>query len=245
MNRTDKRKTASYCRTALADIGKIAAHEAQLRAYADEHGYGSIVCYRDCGAAGNTLDRPAMNRLVADIKAGEIGEVLALDISRIARTFPLSTEWRKLLNEHGVAFVTLADGEQSAAMPGLTYRLVGDYLLPNIALTPEPAEEKYKPLGRFVCAGRSSKSIVPLSIADCYCRNNCFRTSAMLTKSAMNGGAMRFPKASSSKKSSANNRSKYGLVISNGSKMEPVSARLRRAADSVGLRTPQSTFCAD
>jgi DNA invertase Pin-like site-specific DNA recombinase len=44
-----------------------------------------------------------MNRLVADIKAGEIGAVLAPDISRIARAFPLSTQWRKLLNEHGVA----------------------------------------------------------------------------------------------------------------------------------------------
>jgi hypothetical protein len=31
----------------------------------------------------------------------------------------------------------------------ITYTQVGDYLLPNIALTPIPAEEKDKPLGRY------------------------------------------------------------------------------------------------
>jgi hypothetical protein len=31
----------------------------------------------------------------------------------------------------------------------ITYTPVGDYLLPNIALTPTPAEEKDKPLGKY------------------------------------------------------------------------------------------------
>jgi len=31
----------------------------------------------------------------------------------------------------------------------ITYTLVGDYYLPNIALTPVPAEERNKPLGRY------------------------------------------------------------------------------------------------
>ena len=31
----------------------------------------------------------------------------------------------------------------------ITYTLVGDYYLPNIALTPVPAEERNTPLGRY------------------------------------------------------------------------------------------------
>ena len=90
-----------------------------------------------------------MNSLMADIRAGEIGTVLAMDISRIARTYPLAMEWRKLLYEHGVAFVTLAEGEQptTTATPCLTYRLVGDYLLPDLTLSEREGE--YPPLGRY------------------------------------------------------------------------------------------------
>jgi hypothetical protein len=145
MNRINKRKTAIYCRTALADDGKIATQEARLRACANEYGYADVICYRDSGAVGNTLDRPAMSALAADIRAGEIGTVLTADISRIARTYLLVTEWRGLADEYGVTLVTLADIEQSATV-GLTYRLIGDYLLPNIALNDTPDAP---PLGRY------------------------------------------------------------------------------------------------
>jgi DNA invertase Pin-like site-specific DNA recombinase len=63
----------------------MARQEKQLRAYADGHGCADIVCYRDNGANGNKLDRPALNKLTADIIAGEIGAVLVVNISRIAR----------------------------------------------------------------------------------------------------------------------------------------------------------------
>jgi hypothetical protein len=133
----NKRKTAIYCRTAYADEAAIAVQEARLRVYAEEHGYGNIVCHRDSGAAGNTLSRPAMAALTADIKAGEIGTVLVTNISRIARTFPLVSAWRELLRKHGVKFIALAGGDAAATVE-LTYRLVGDYLLPNIALSDPP-----------------------------------------------------------------------------------------------------------
>jgi hypothetical protein len=145
---SDTRKTAIYCRVALADKGKIAAQEARLRAYADEHGHADIVPYIDNGAAGTTLSRPAMNELTADIRAGKIGAVLAVNLSRIARTFSLMSEWRELTREHGIAFVTLAEGGRSAAAETLelTYRLVGDYLLPNVTLSEPPDAE---PLGGY------------------------------------------------------------------------------------------------
>jgi hypothetical protein len=141
------RKTAIYCRTARADADAIAVQEARLRVCADEHGHADVIPYRDNGAAGNTLDRPAMNRLTEDIKAGKIGAVFAVNLSRIARAHTLILEWSDLTRKHGVTFNTLAEGQNAAAeMPELTYRLVGDYLLPNLALNDPPDAE---PLGHY------------------------------------------------------------------------------------------------
>jgi hypothetical protein len=142
------RKTAIYCRTAHTDADAISAQEARLRAYADEHGHADVIPYRDNGAAGNTLDRPAMNALTADIKAGRIGAVLAVNLSRIARAHTLILEWHRLTREHGITFNTLAEGGQitAAEMPESAYRLVGDYLLPNVVLSDPPDAE---PLGHY------------------------------------------------------------------------------------------------
>ncbi|MDR1135742.1 MAG: recombinase family protein [Clostridiales Family XIII bacterium] len=148
----NKRKTAIYCRTAIADDGKIASQEARLRAYADEHGYTDIVCHSDNGAAGNTRERPAMNALTADIEIGKIGTVLATDVSRIARTYSLYSEWCGLIGKLGVVFVTLTDDDRPTATADLTYRLAGDYLLPNLALSNPPDAP---PLG---CCGMRHKA---------------------------------------------------------------------------------------
>ncbi|MDR2089522.1 MAG: recombinase family protein [Clostridiales Family XIII bacterium] len=80
-----KKLTAAYCRTATADEIAMRAQERQIREYAEKHGYGKPAFYRDCGQSGATLDRPALNALTADIKAGKIGTVVTADASKNAR----------------------------------------------------------------------------------------------------------------------------------------------------------------
>jgi hypothetical protein len=129
-----KRKTAIYCRSALYDEIAVARQEVQCREYAHALGIdgADIAVYRDCGESGATIGRPAMNALTAEIEAGNVGAVLASDMARIARNFALMSEWRELLRAYGVKLVTLTDGEIGN---GLTYSPVGDYLLPNLALS--------------------------------------------------------------------------------------------------------------
>jgi hypothetical protein len=146
MKTKPKRKTAIYCRTALADEGKIAAQERLLRAYAEEHGHADVILCRDCGAAGNTLDRPALNRLTAAIKAGEIGAVFVADASRIARNFALVSEWLKILRRYNAKLIAVKDGT-AVPFTELTYSRVGDYLLPNIILSERKGD--YPPIGRY------------------------------------------------------------------------------------------------
>jgi DNA invertase Pin-like site-specific DNA recombinase len=127
-----KRKTAIYCRSALYDEIAVARQEAQCREYAHALGIddADITVYRDCGASGATLGRPAMSALTEDITAGKIGAVIASDMARIARNFALMSDRRELLRAYDVKLITLADGEIGN---GLTYSLAGDYLLPNLA----------------------------------------------------------------------------------------------------------------
>jgi hypothetical protein len=131
----ETKRTAAYCRTATADELAMRAQERRIREYANKHGHGELIFYRDCGRSGVTLDRPAMNALTADIKAGRIGTVITADNARIARNCALMSEWLDTLDGNGVRFATLSDGGTTG---GLTYRPVGDYLLPNIAMSDPP-----------------------------------------------------------------------------------------------------------
>jgi hypothetical protein len=141
----DTRKTAIYCRAALANDIAVARQEKQLREYAKEHGHAETVSFRDNGFSGNTLARPALNELTSRIKAGEIGAVLVTDISRIARNFTLYAEWSAILEKRGAKLIVPQGGE-AESRPELTYTLVGDYLLPDIALSDPPGAP---PLGRY------------------------------------------------------------------------------------------------
>jgi hypothetical protein len=141
----DNKFTAAYCRTATADEWAIAEQERGIREYANRHGYGEPAFYRDCGRSGVTFDSPGMSALTADVKSGKVCVVIAANIARIARNYALFSEWLDLMDEYGVALVTLTDGE-IASGKRVSYRLIGDYYLPLIALSDPPGAS---PLGRY------------------------------------------------------------------------------------------------
>jgi DNA invertase Pin-like site-specific DNA recombinase len=74
----NRKRTAIYCRVASGhpdDRDKITAQERKLLDYVIENGCAEPTVYRDICENGLTLNRPAMNALTADIRAGEIGTV--------------------------------------------------------------------------------------------------------------------------------------------------------------------------
>ena len=60
-----------------------------VASYADTRGL--IICetYLDAGVSGGTLERPALQCLLADCRAGKIGTVITQDLERLSRN-PLS-----------------------------------------------------------------------------------------------------------------------------------------------------------
>jgi DNA invertase Pin-like site-specific DNA recombinase len=95
-NKKNKPYTALYCRVATSDAEAMAWQENLLRRFAKESGYGYCVCYRDNGVNGRSLDRPAMQELMADVSAGKISRVVARNISRIVRNTFVAEEWLTL-----------------------------------------------------------------------------------------------------------------------------------------------------
>ena len=77
--------TALYCRTAQESELGIVTQEITLKQYAEENNYCNVSVYTDNGFNGLSLDRPAMNRLQADVDAGLVGFVIVKDLSRISR----------------------------------------------------------------------------------------------------------------------------------------------------------------
>jgi DNA invertase Pin-like site-specific DNA recombinase len=111
--------TAFYCRVAHADADAMEQQENALVSFAEVSDYGSYtrfgktgehLFYRDNGESGLTLDRPEMNRLMSDIRAGRINTVIVKDTSRIARNFLLIGEWLGFLKEHDVKLITMYEG---------------------------------------------------------------------------------------------------------------------------------------
>jgi len=81
----DNRKTALYCRLAVADHDTVKIQQMNLQNFAIQNGYEDFTLYVDNGYNGNNLDRPAFSQMDADITAGKIGTVIVHNICRIGR----------------------------------------------------------------------------------------------------------------------------------------------------------------
>jgi site-specific DNA recombinase len=82
------KRTVAYCRSAREEAGTPSSAYSQARAiqrYAKQHGIKVCEMYIDPGVTGVTLDRPELQRLIADCRAGKIGTVIAKDPDRLSR----------------------------------------------------------------------------------------------------------------------------------------------------------------
>jgi DNA invertase Pin-like site-specific DNA recombinase len=99
--------TALYSRTATRSDFAIQSQLERLYRYAEEKGYENIVSYSDNGEVGTTLDRPAMNQLIADIRADKVQTVIVANTDRIARDIALLGEAMTFLEDAGVDLIAM------------------------------------------------------------------------------------------------------------------------------------------
>lgn len=139
--RGDKqRKTGIYMRVST-NHQHLDGQRLQITNYLRDHGIESdaVVWYEDHGQGGDTLSRPAMERLQRDIAAGRINSVIVSKLDRLSRTLSdginLLTGWLS----RGVRVIAIT---QQLDFSGATGQLIASVLLGVAQMEQETRRER-------------------------------------------------------------------------------------------------------
>ena len=111
--------TALYSRLsrddeAVGDSLSIQNQKAMLEKYAEQNGFSNIVHFIDDGFSGKDFDRPDWKRLIAEIEKGNVGIVIAKDMSRIGREYLQTGFYTEVyFKENGVRFIAISNNIDS------------------------------------------------------------------------------------------------------------------------------------
>jgi DNA invertase Pin-like site-specific DNA recombinase len=105
---------AVYARTAADDAAGTASRVQVREALGLVEDAGSAAVYADARRSGLDADRPALRRLLADIRRGHLGRVVVRDLARLARSATLLQTIIGELRAAGVELVTIGEGNRDA-----------------------------------------------------------------------------------------------------------------------------------
>ena len=88
-----------------------------INQYATQNGLTLVGTYMDVGFSGVTLNRPQLQKLIADCRAGKVGMVLTQDLDRLSRDYSQLLALLHMFKAEGVrlAFAT-REGRSQYAM---------------------------------------------------------------------------------------------------------------------------------
>jgi DNA invertase Pin-like site-specific DNA recombinase len=124
MNQTNRHPnqhltTALYTRLSRDDelageSNSITTQKRMLEEYAVKNGFLNIRHFSDDGHSGTNFDRPAWKQLVSEVEAGNVGIVLAKDLSRVGRDYLQTSFYTEVFfREKGVRFIAIANNIDS------------------------------------------------------------------------------------------------------------------------------------
>jgi len=74
--------------------------------------------YDDAAFSGGTMERPALKRLLADIEAGKIDQVIIYKLDRLSRSLLDFTKMVQMFEKYGVGFSSVTQQINSATPMG-------------------------------------------------------------------------------------------------------------------------------
>src|SRR5947209_3428366 len=101
------KRTAIYVRVSTKQQDQR-SQEPDLKRWAQSQ-EGEVAWYRDT-FTGRSMERPGMERLLADVREGKVGTVVVWRLDRLGRTAKGLTALFEELREKGVGLVSLKDG---------------------------------------------------------------------------------------------------------------------------------------
>lgn len=115
--------------------------EAYILSQKSEGWVASVTEYDDGGYSGGTLERPALNRLLDDIRAGKINIVVVYKIDRLTRSLMDFAKLVEVFDAHGVTFVSITQSFNTTTSMG---RLTLNVLLSFAQFEREVAGERIR-----------------------------------------------------------------------------------------------------
>lgn len=98
---TDDQARGDY--TSLQSQADICQHYVSIQA---EQGWFVTHSIEDPGYSGKDMNRPGIQKVLAEVRAGNIDVVIGYKIDRISRYLPDFYDFWRVLNDHGVHFVS-------------------------------------------------------------------------------------------------------------------------------------------
>jgi site-specific DNA recombinase len=160
-------ETAIYARVSTEEQAQegfsIRAQQQKLKEFANIKDWSIYDIYLDEGISGkNITQRPAINRMIADIKAGHVKNVLVFKIDRLTRSTADLVYLIDLFKEYDCAFNSLMESIDTATASGRMFiKIIGifaEFERENIAERcrvgfERRAREGYTTAARFVSYG--------------------------------------------------------------------------------------------
>ena len=113
-NARNAERVALYCRVSSqdqADEGySLGEQSDRLKKYSEVMGWQVYKIYVDPGYSGGNIDRPALNELIKDVKAGEIDKVVVHKLDRLSRNqFDILYLIEKIFLPNDTDFVSMTE----------------------------------------------------------------------------------------------------------------------------------------
>ena len=94
------------------------ACEAYIKSQAHEGWRLILDHYDDGGLSGASLDRPALQSLLADVRAGKINIVVVYKVDRLTRSLADFAKLVELFDQHAVSFVSVTQSFNTTSSMG-------------------------------------------------------------------------------------------------------------------------------
>ena len=89
----------------------VTNQRSMLEEFVRQHRLSVYDVYTDDGWSGTSFDRPAFQRMIADIEARKINMVITKDLSRLGRDYIMTGHYmERYFPEHRVRYISLLDG---------------------------------------------------------------------------------------------------------------------------------------
>lgn len=145
------------------------ACEAYIKSQKSEHWFLIPTAYDDGGYSGGTLERPALQQLLADVKAGKIDIIVVYKIDRLTRSLMDFSKIIEVLDAHQASFVSITQHfNTTTSMGRLTLNMLLSFAQFEREVTAERIRDKYAASKKRECGWAD----IPLLATNARTRNS-------------------------------------------------------------------------